>query len=753
MHATKRLEEHETPDRISCKTREAAEKPLQEEGVRRRTASSYSLWDQYRARHGRGRIMQQRTRQLLLALALVASIFAAQLAPAAALWTPMTPVSSTWQGDEQVIVPYVPNNEFIAGTGPWHGVVQVANASSFPIAVDIIKADGTFITSVNIPGNGSTALAAASLFGANPGGGLQLFGREAGACAGQAVQLYTVQRSAPVNSADNITLTVPAGINVTHVSVSQGTTWYLHGPDYTWSQVGTALNISWAPAGAEPAINSTYQVVVAYDFPCRPARLSVAVKLVAPAPSANGRTSSSHLMVSGYSGLSQQQGLGGDLAVPIAQANYNGWKTVIHITNFGGGPCSATAQFYQHPSGTQTHVLSQTITPGATWNLDLVAAGLPSNWLGTARIQGPGCFLAASVDRVKPTQPWGAPVNMALTNVALPVAGLSPTVYIPLVFQAYFDWNTGIAVTNAGAVPANVTINYYSTTGSLIATKSLSVPVNGMDFDYLTGSGGQLAQAVLTSNCPIVVSVDAVKYTGGGPDVGQALTSMGINDPVSAPVLRVPLYQKQGVSGNDNSGVQLFNTSGTTPASVTVDFYDASGTAQPPSPLALAGIAPHGAVTVYAPSTGPLPSNFQGQVRVTHAPGSGQVVAITNNVNYDVQADGSAAFNVATADRALRVDFGPGPGFNNGVHTFIVAQTVDENGVQQPAQQLIVSGPGLTINGNPNLDIVTTTVFGIATIEIWGINTTVPVTICWDLNANGSCNPGEPQVSQSMSWS
>jgi len=696
--------------------------------------------------------MLQRTIRLLLALALAATVFAAQLAPAAALWTPMTPVSSTWQVNDQLIIPSVPNNELLAGTGPWHGVVQIANASSFAVAVDIAKADGTPITTVNLPGNGSTALAAAALFGTNPGGGLLLFGREVGACASQAVQQYTVTRQAPANSADTITLTVPGGVNVTNVSVSQGSTWYQSPADYTWSQVGTTLNINWAPLGAEPAINSTYQVIVAYDFPCRPARLSAAVKLVAPAPSTNGRTSNSHLMVSGYSGLSQQQGLGSDLAVPIAQANYNGWKTVIHITNFGGGPCAATALFYQHPSGAQTHLLSQSIAAGATWNLDLQAAGLPTGWLGTARIQGPGCFLAASVDRVKPTQPWGTPVNMALTNVALPVTSLSPTVYIPLVFQAYFDWNTGIAVTNVGGGPANVTINYYSTTGSLLATKNLTVPGNSMDFDYLTGSGGQLAQAVLTSSAPIIVSVDAVKYTGGGQDVGQALTSMGINDPVSAPVLRVPLYQKQGVSGNDNSGVQIFNISATTPATVTVDFFDAAGTAQPPSPLTLAGIAPRGAVTVYAPNYGALPNNFQGQVRVSQAPGSGQVVAITNNVNYDVQNDGSAAFNVATADRALRVDYGPGPGFKNGVHTFLVAQTVDENGVQMSAQQLIVIGPGLTINGGPSPQIVNTSMFGIATVEIWGTNATVPVTVCWDLNGNGACDPTEPQVTQTMSW-
>jgi hypothetical protein len=686
---------------------------------------------------------------ILLALGLLV----ASSAPVTANWSAPTPTASLWDIGEQLVVPYLPNNETLAGTGPWHGTVTVANASNFPVTVDIAKADGSPITSVNLPGNGSTTLAAGTLFGSNPGGGLLLSGREQGGCASQAVQEFTKTRGTPANTADTIALPVPSGVNVTQVVVSQGTTLYAAPADYTFSQVGTTLNISWAPGGAEPAGGSAYSVQVAYDFPCRPARLSAAVKLMAPAPSTNGRTSSTHLMVSGYAGLSRASAVGSTLVAPIAQANYSGWKTVLHVTNVGSTLCSVTVKLYQHPSGTQTHTLTQAVAAGATWNLDLVAAGVPNNWLGTARIEGVGCQLTASIDRIKPTQPWGTPVNMALTNLALPAGSLTSTVYVPLVFQAYFDWNTGLAVTNAGGGPATVTINYYGTNGNLITTKSLGpIASNSMDFDYLSGSGGQLAQAVITSTQPIIVSVDAVKYTGGGADVGQALTSMGINGPLTLtpglpmPLLRVPLFQKQGSSGNDNSGIQLFNVGGAA-ATVTLDFFDASGAPQPPSPLTVPGIAPNGAVTIYAPSQAPLPANFQGQVRAAVTAG-GPVVAITNNVNYDVQADGSAAFNVATGQRALRVDFGKVAN-KSGVDTIIVAQTVDENGVQMPAQQILVQGPaGLTITTSPAF----TNMFGAATVLVKGTNTTAPVTVCWDLNTNGSCDASEPQVTQSMSW-
>ncbi len=691
-------------------------------------------------------------RPRLLAVLLSLGLFAALVAPAAAAWTAPVPTVSLWDASEQLVIPYLPNNETIVGTGPWHGVVALANASSFPVTVDVKKADGTALTSINLPGNGSTTLAAATLFGSSSGGGLLLVGRETGGCAPQAVQEFVVTRGTTPNTADTVSLPIPAGITVTHVLVSQGTTAYASPADFISSQVGTILNVNWSPAGAEPAGGSTYSVQVAYDFPCRLARLSAAVKLVAPAPSPNARTSSTHLMVSGASALSRAQAVGSTLAVPIAQADYNGWKTALHITNYGSTLCNVTARFYQHPTGTQTTALTQAVPAGGTWNLDLVAAGLPANWLGTARIEGTGCELAATADRIKPQQPWGTPVNMALTNLALPVANLTTTVYVPLVFQAYFNWNTGIAVTNAGGGPATVTINYYATNGTLLTTSSLGpIAANTMDFDYLSGTGGQLAQAVITSTQPIIVSVDAVKYSGTGTDVGQALTSMGINGPLTLtpgipiPILRVALFQKAGASGNDTSGIQLFNVGGVA-ASVTLDFYDASGTAQPPSPLIVAGIAPNGAVTIYAPNQAPLPTDFQGQVRATVTAG-GPVVAISNNVNYDVQADGSAAFNVATAQRALRVDFGK-TNNKNGVPTLLVAQTVDENGVQMPAQQILVTGTGLTITTSPS----NTTMFGVTVVQLVGTNTTTPVTVCWDLNTSGSCDPGEPQVTQAMSW-
>lgn len=726
--------------------------PLREES-RVGTARASHPVDKGRLEIQRGFRGMKRPVRLLLSSLLAGTWLASLVLPAGASWSALTPQASLWDTGEELVVPSLPNNENYLGTGPWHGVLALANASAFPVTVEVKKADGTLLTSLSLPGNGSTAIAAGTVFGSGADSGLVLSAREQGGCAPQAVQEFTVTRGSPAGTTDAVSLPIPSGISVTNVIVSRATTLYSSPTDYQWTQVGTTLNVDWSPAGAEPSGNSVYSVQVAYDRPCRPARISAAVKLVAPAPSSNGRTASTHQMVTGHTALAKGQAVGSTIVVPIVQANYSGWKTILHITNFGSSPCAVTANFYQNPSGSLTHTANQTVAAGATWQLD-VQTVLPGGWLGSARITGTGCALAASLDRIKPQQSWGTTVNMALTNLGLPSGQLTNTVYVPLVFQAYFNWNTGLAVTNAGPNPATVTINYYGTNGGLLATSSLGPILPGaMGFDYLTGSGGQLAQALITSTQPIIVSVDAVKYTGGGPDVGQALSSMGINGPLGTipaamPALRIPLFQKAGGSGNDTSGIQIWNVGGAA-ATVNVDFFDSSGAPVPPSTFTLPGIAPNGAVTVYAPTVGPLSANYQGEVRITVTAG-GPVVAVTNNVNYDVQYDGSAAFNVATSQRSLRVDFGRTSN-KNGVPTLLVAQTVDENGVQMPAQQILITdgGAGLTITPSS----ATTTLYGIATAQLVGTNTVANVTVCWDLNNSSSCDANEPQVTQSMSWS
>jgi hypothetical protein len=58
-------------------------------------------------------------------------------------------------------------------------------------------------------------------------------------------------------------------------------------------------------------------------------------------------------------------------------------------------------------------------------------------------------------------------------------------------------------------------------------------------------------------------------------------------------------------------------------------------------------IPAHGGFIAYAPSYAEMPGGFQGSVV---ALATGFVVGVSNNVNYDVQFDGSAAYNMPVAE-------------------------------------------------------------------------------------------------------
>jgi hypothetical protein len=211
-----------------------------------------------------------------------------------------------------------------------------------------------------------------------------------------------------------------------------------------------------------------------------------------------------------------------------------------------------------------------------------------------------------------------------------------------------------------------------------VGTDSRVIQPRAMEFVYRpattdVGIGG-FGSALVTSNTEVLVAVDSVKYTGADQDVGQALGYLAQRGAPGVGFLYMPLFQKQGLlsGGNDNSGIALFNA-GVLSAFVSIEFYDSSGALVAPT---LAGpitavIPAHGGFIAYAPSYAEMPGGFQGSVVVTAV---GLVAGVSNNVNYDVQFDGSAAYNMPVAGIASvtcspRTTIVPGDGTEDCVIT------------------------------------------------------------------------------------
>jgi hypothetical protein len=598
--------------------------------------------------------MGKRLVSLLTALALAVSAFASlTVAPAGAV------VEET---SNQIFFPFVPNGDEYGEMGPWYGTVTIQNPNSVTVTIQLRRANGDLITTADLRPFASKTWNSAQLFGDGRGGGVRVLGPGP---EPEPEGPYRVFRGTAENTFDQIPnpCTVTTGLTI---SVRQGDTLFNSPADYTTTITASQITINWSPAGAEPQEGTEYQVSVT----CPPGtrrgeipRLPIAgvAKIVAPVASNAGRTSAQQESVTSYTALPREDvDLDGTrrLVFPIVQTN-NGWNSVLHITNFDTrSNCSVTVTLYQSPSGFSDPSFGQFIRllgRGETWHIDLADQGVPAGWVGQAWVSS-DCDVAATVDRVKPTQPWGDPVNMALTNQALPTTEGNTTQALPLVFQAFNGWNTGYSIANlSDNAAANVTINYYNQLGVLVGTDSRVIQPRAMEVVYRPATTdvniGGFGSALVTSNQPVLVAVDSVKYTGTGQDVGQALSYLaqrGVGGAGGS--LYMPLFQKQGLlsGGNDNSGVALFNLASGERA-IALWLFDSSGALVAPtlaSPVT-ALLPAHGQFIFYAPSYAEMPNGFQGSVLVV---ADGDVVGVSNNVNYDVQFDGSAAYNMPVAE-------------------------------------------------------------------------------------------------------
>jgi hypothetical protein len=620
--------------------------------------------------------MGKRLVSLLTALALAVSAFASlTVAPAGAVVEDL--------GNE-IYFPFLPNGEEYGNMGPWYSTFTVQNPNNFVITVSVRKADGSTVTTAELQPFASKTWPSSAIFGDGNGGGVYIVG-PAQQDLGANQRRYTVVRGN--DPEDRIPNPCGTTTGVT-VQIRQGDNVFVGGTDYTVNVVTTRIDINWSPAGAEPATGTSYTVTVTCPSniteETRIGPIAGVAKIVAPVAAPTARTSAQQEAVSGYTALPREDvRIGGqhNLVFPIVQTN-TGWNSVLHITNFDSkSNCGVTVTLYQSPSGYSDPSFGQftkLLNRGETWHIDLKERGVEDGWVGQAWVST-DCNVAATVDRVKPTQPWGDPVNMALTNQALPTGAAYAVQALPLVFQNYNGWNTGISIANLDPnAAANVTITYYNSAGVAVGTDSRVIQPRAMEFVYRpattdVGIGG-FGHALVTSNRPVLVAVDSVKYTGADRDVGQALGYLAQRGAPGVGLLYMPLFQKQGQlsGGNDNSGIALFNA-GTFSASVSIDFYDSSGARVAPT---LAGpitatIPAHGGFIAYAPSYAEMPSGFQGSVVVTAV---GLVAGVSNNVNYDVPFDGSAAYNMPVADIASvtcspRTTIVPGDGTEDCVIT------------------------------------------------------------------------------------
>jgi hypothetical protein len=410
--------------------------------------------------------------------------------------------------------------------------------------------------------------------------------------------------------------------------------------------IGTAPGVFswWVTVGDDiPDVDAEYGAVA-----------GVYKQVTGDSPVTNARTTSADDIVDGYTGLNGNQitTATNEYVVPIVQTN-NRWNTQIRLTNFsdaGTTPYSITI-YEAGGSGALGPSVGQftgSFAGGDTVTYNLLDEGFPEEFVGTAFIET-NAPVGAVAERVKDF------TDMLIMTTSRPVFQDAGDHVAPLVFQDWNFWNTGIATANTGDTAATVTYNYHPPLSGFTQDQRNIAP-RAMEYVYRPGGQelgiGTVGAAILRSQQPHASTVDEVKYFGDLPDVGHAMSYATVpwdDLATDGEGLALPLFQRGNPLDDtgDTSGIQLFNASADNSVTFEMTIYNTAG--NPVAPTLLQPIsetlAPRANYTIYSHDLAELPVGFQGSV-IIRVSGGGALGAVSNNVNYAVQFDGSAAYNL-----------------------------------------------------------------------------------------------------------
>lgn len=236
-----------------------------------------------------------------------------------------------------------------------------------------------------------------------------------------------------------------------------------------------------------------------------------------------------------------------------------------------------------------------------------------------------------------------------------------------------------------------------------------------------------------------------------GADPGQSLSVALVQKGTS--------LQPDGTLAGDTSGINLFNGNPFDPSLVVVWFFDQTGATVAPTlaaPVVL-DIPPYGGATLYTPFYQEMPAGFQGSALARVLDG-GPVSAISNNVNYAVEGDGSAVFNLHVATPlqevgAYALTLTPGEAINavNTDHT--VTATFMQDGAPVAGAVVIFT----VTSGDPPDTVTTgagiTDANGEATFTYSSVEARDDtITACVDVDASGACDAGDLTATASKAW-
>ena len=370
-------------------------------------------------------------------------------------------------------------------------------------------------------------------------------------------------------------------------------------PGLTYTVAGGASDTKYVPNIAGLA-DGRYSVVIDSDQ-----------NVVAIANLASDSPSTS----TAYNGIAQAD-VGRTFNIPSVYRNYFGFTSNIVVQNAGTSTATVTVTYKRAGSADVTE--TRTIPANASVTFDQAAtAGLADGFIGSAVVTSDQDVAAIFL----------VSASTQLSSARGARSG-APSVYLPVIYNNYFSYNTNVLVQNVDTSATTVTITYYEA-GQAVAAQNATIQpgASATFFQFDTGQAaspvrnGFSGSAVVTSNDnKNIIAVANVQHPGQGYlEAYNGFASSTATTRVSCPAILNNYF-------NYNTSLTIQNV-GTAATNLTIQYIGSNG--QAVATVNVSGLGANSGVVRYTPNES-LPAGFNGAAVITSS--GSPVIAVVNEL-------------------------------------------------------------------------------------------------------------------------
>jgi hypothetical protein len=321
-----------------------------------------------------------------------------------------------------------------------------------------------------------------------------------------------------------------------------------------------------------------------------------------------------------YNGIASAD-TGTSFNIPSVYRNYFGFTSNIVVQNAGSAAANVTIS-YKNAAGATVATEQRSVAANASVTVDQGATGgLADGYVGSAVVTSDqpvaAIFLISAAGQLSSARGFKAG---------------SPIVYLPVIYNQYFNYNTNVLVQNVGAAPTTVKIEYFNAgNGSKIGEETSTPIAAGSSFTFFqfdTGRGNAVMRPG-TNGAAVVRSLDggSVVAVANVQETRQNYLEAYNGFPAASATTKVGCASILKNYFNYNTSLTVQNAD-TVATNLTIAFIDGNGTVVAQDTFA--NLQPGATYFNYNPNVAALPNGFAGAVVVQSS--GAKIVGVVNEL-------------------------------------------------------------------------------------------------------------------------